>query len=91
MDVTKLRTIIRSRKIALAVTVFVIVASTLFGVGRDALRISGEIEACFYGGVFVEDGGYLQPGIASQLDRCADAALGLASLLVDHSDLSGRA
>ena len=78
---------LKNRKIAVLIAVVVIIAATLFGVGRTLSRLSRDIESMFYGGVYLETGGYTQPSIDSQVRKHADATLGLATILTNYSEL----
>ena len=80
-----------NRKIAILITVVVVIAATLFGVHRSLSRLYRDIERMFYDGVYVEDGGYTQPGIYSHLENSMNSALGLATLLQGYPELSGKA
>lgn len=79
------------RKIAILITVVVAVLATLFGVYRTSNRNKREIEAMFSDGVFIEDGGYTEPGIASHLSNAADAALGLATITANYPEFAEKA
>jgi len=81
----------RNRKTAVFITVFVIVAATLFGVNRSLNQFARDTEAMFYDGVYIEGAGYTQPGIAAQIDRYTDATLGLTTLLINYPELHDAA
>ena len=81
----------QNRKLAIFITVVVVIFATLFGVGRSLARLSKDIEQMFYDGVYLESEGYTQPGIALQLDNHATATLGLATILIDYPELQDSA
>ena len=64
---------------------------TMFGAQRSLNALARDVESMFYDGVYVEADGYTQPGIQSQLDKCADQALNLATLLNGYPELAGKA
>ena len=76
------------RSIAILITVVVVIASTLLGVYNTSGRYARQIEKMFYDGVFLSDQGFTQPGINTHLENGANAALGLATLLEKHPELS---
>jgi len=79
------------RSIAILITVVVVIAATLFGVYNTSGRYTREVEALFYDGVYLKDQGFIQPGINSHLENCANAALGLATLMEGYPELAGYA
>ena len=80
-------TFFKNRKTAILIAVVIAVLSTLLGAGRGLNRLTNKIEAMFYDGVYMESDRYTQPGIAPQLDRYADATIGLATIMISYSDL----
>ncbi|MCL2125988.1 MAG: hypothetical protein FWH33_08390 [Oscillospiraceae bacterium] len=81
----------KNRKFALLVTIIVVIAATLISVNKSLVRLSREAEAMFYDGVYLESGGYRQPGLAAQLDKHAEASLGLATILINYPMLHDNA
>lgn len=71
---------LRKRSTAVIIAVAVIIIGTLFGVHRSVGSETSKIEAQFYDGVYLKEEKYTQPSIQSQLDKRADAALGLLSV-----------
>lgn len=71
---------LKKRPTALLIFVAVIIIGTLFGVHRSVNKETAKIEAQFSEGVYLKDEKYTQPGIQSQLDKRADAALGLLTV-----------
>lgn len=69
-------------------TIVVAILATLLGVYKTSVRDTREIEAMFNDGVYLADAGYKQPGIASHLNNCADAALGLATITEKYPELA---
>lgn len=72
--------IVKKRSFAILVAAAVILFGTLFGVHRSLNRETAKIEAQFYNGVYLKEEKYVQTSIQSQLDKRADAALGLLSV-----------
>ena len=79
--------LLKNRKFAILITVIIAVCATLFGVYRTAGRYTRKIETMFYDGVYLQDGGYTQPGIDSHLNNAANAALGLATVMGKYPEL----
>jgi hypothetical protein len=71
---------LKKRSTAILIAVIVIIFGTLFGVHRSVNKETANIEARFHDGVYLKDEKYTQPSIQSQLDKRADAALGLLSV-----------
>ena len=82
---------LKNRKIAVLIAFVIAVLATLFGVHRSLSFLSGDIERMFYDGVYLDDEGYTQPGIDSQVSRYAAATLDIASVLVLYPVLSDSA
>jgi len=74
---------------AVFITVVIAVAATLAGIHGTSGRYARNVEASFFDGVYMKAEGYTQPGIATHLDVCANAALGLATLLEKYPELAG--
>jgi len=70
------------------ITVAVVIIATFAGVYVNLSRLSRDVEQMFYGGVYLESEGYLQPSINSQLERQTDAALGLAVIMRNYPELT---
>ena len=70
-----------NRKIAGLIAVIIVVVATVGGVNGSVSRLAGDVERLFYDGMYHQSDGYLQPSINSQIEKQADAALGLATLL----------
>ena len=73
------------------ITVAVAVAGTLSGVAGTANRMTRDVEAMFYDGVYLKDEGYTQPGINAHLNEAANAALGLATIMRSYPELADKA
>jgi len=73
--------LLKNRKIAILITVVLVVAATLFAVGRSLNRLARGVEAMFYEGVYIEDEGYTQPGIEAQLNNRLNSAQNFAVLM----------
>jgi hypothetical protein len=82
--------VLGNRGVAVIITVVVVIFATLIGVYRSANRVTREVEAMFYDGVYLREQGFTQPGINSHLVNCANAALSLATLMEGYPELSGR-
>ena len=82
---------LRKRKTAVLITVAAAIAATLLGVAGTANRMTRDIEAMFYNGVYLKDEGYTQPGIDSHLNEASNAALGLATIMGNYPELSDKA
>ena len=83
--------LLKNRFIAVTITIVAVIAATLFGVYNSANRVTREIEAMFYDGVFLEGEGRVQPALASHLENAANAALGLGTILGTYPELAERA
>lgn len=79
--------LLKNRKIAIVITVIVVLLATLFGVGRSLNRLAANTERMFYDGVYLEGQGFTQPAINTHLENIAQAALDCASVFANHSDL----
>jgi len=77
-----------NRKIAVLITIFVIILATLFGIGRSLNRLARDVEAMFYDGVYLERDRFTQPGINSHLENITQAALDCSSVFASHAELS---
>ena len=83
--------LLKKRKYAVIITVIVAVLATLIGVNKSLSRLSRDIEGMFYDGVYLESSGYTQPGIDTQIAKHSDAALGLATVLINYPELQNSA
>ena len=83
--------ILKNRKAAIAITIAVLVLATLFGVQKSLNALARDVESMFYDGVYIEANKATQPSVQSQLDKCADQAFNLATLLNGHPELAGKA
>jgi len=83
--------ILKDRRIAILITIIVVVLATLLGVRGSLVRLSRDAERMFYDGVNLKEEGYTQPGIDSQLRNRMNSALGFASLMEKHPELEGAA
>ena len=80
--------LLKNRKVAILIAVIVVILATMLGVSRTSSRYTRKIEAMFYDGVYLKDEGYTQPGMYSHIRNCADAAIGLATLMGNHPELA---
>jgi hypothetical protein len=71
---------LKKRSTAALIAAVVVIFGTLLGVHLSVSRETAKIEAQFYDGVYLKDEKYVQTSIQSQLDKRADAALGLLSV-----------
>ena len=83
--------LLKNRKIAILITVVLVVFATLFGVGRSLNRLTGDIEAMFYDGVPLDGEGFLQPGIDAHLNNRLNSALGFAVLMEGYPEADSEA
>ena len=74
---------LKNRKIAILVTVVVVVLATFLGVVSSVGNHVRNIEAMFYDGVYLDEEGFTEPGINSHLENSANAALGFSMLMAD--------
>jgi len=83
----------RNRKVAILITIIVMVPATLFGVGRSLNRLAVEVEAMFYNGLPINRGGIIQPqpGIDMLLGNIERDVLDVSSIFAGHPELSGEA
>jgi len=77
-----------NRKFAILFAVVVAVLATLVGVYGTSARYTREIEAMFYDGVFMEDAGFVQPGINLHLENITQTALDCSSMFAGHAELA---
>ena len=80
--------LLKNRKIAILITIVVIIFATLFGVGRSLNRLSREAEALFYDGIFLENTGQPQRSIEHHLRVLEQASLDISSIFAIHPPLS---
>ena len=71
---------LKNRSAATVIAVVVVVLATLFGVHRSVNAQVTKAENAFYTGVYLEDDGYYEKSIMSQLDQRTQAANGLLSI-----------
>ena len=77
-----------NRKVAILITIFIIILATLFGVGKSLNRLARDVEDMFYNGIYLERDGFTQPGINSHLENITQAALDCSSVFASHAELS---
>ena len=78
--------ILKHRGVAIAIAVVVMIVMLVVGVNRTAARMTRDIEGLLHEGM-MNDQGFREPSIMSQLDRIADVALNMASMLRDYPEL----
>ena len=83
--------LLKNRKFAILIAAVAIVFATLLGVRGSLNRLARDVETMFYKGIYLEEDGYTQPGIDSQLLNCAQAALDCATVLEKQPELTGEA
>ena len=81
---------LKKRSNAVLIAVAVAILATVLGVYGSLTRLSRDIERLFYDGVYLEEEGYTQPSINSQLEIQANAALNLASIMRDYPELDAQ-
>ena len=82
--------LLKNRKFAVLIAIIVMVLATLIGVRGSLIRLVRDVEAMFYDGVYLEEGGYKQPGINSHLENRARAALDLATVMKNNPGLNAE-
>ena len=70
------------------ITVVVVIIATMLGVSISSIRYTKKIEALFFDGIYLKDEGYTQPGMYSHIRNCADAALGLATVMASRPEFA---
>jgi hypothetical protein len=80
-------TYFKKRSSAIVIAVIVVIFGTLFGVHRSVNSQTAKVEMLFYNGVYMTDKNYTQPSIESQLEKRADAALGLVTVGAKFGDV----
>ena len=80
--------LLKNRKVAIVITVFITVLAMLFGVGKSLNRLAGDVEVMFYDGVYMEDAGFVQPGINLHLENITQTALDCSSMFAGHAELA---
>ena len=84
---------LKNRKIALLITIAIIVFSTLAGVHLTVSNGTQAVERLFYDGIYLENEGYTQPSIDEQLTGIAENTLALAAILLnypEHEEVAGQ-
>jgi len=81
---------LKNRKTAIIITIVVVILATLLGVRKSLNQLARDVEAMFYDGVPLEEG-YTQRALSAHLGNCADASLGLATLLNGYNELADDA
>ena len=77
---------LKNRNIAILITAIAAFISMQVCVRRSTDRITNEIEALFYDGIYVQQDKYTLPSINSQLERIVATALNTATLLQSRSE-----
>ena len=79
--------ILKNRKIATIIAAIAIVAATMLGTTVSLNRASAKVEDMFYDGVYLENGGYMQPGIESHLEKRIEVSLGIWAIVDEYDEL----
>ena len=82
--------LLKNRKIAIIITIIVVILATMIGVGRSLNDLSREVELLFYEDADLEEAGFLQPSINRHLDVISQAILDASSLFAGHPELTGE-
>jgi len=82
----KLLKLLKNRKIAIIITVIVVIFATLFGVSRSLNNLARNVEAIFYDGVFIND--VPQRSISHHLDVIEQAVLNTVPAFNNYPALS---
>lgn len=80
--------LLKKRPIAIILTILIVALTTLISVNRSVSSVSQEIEAQFFSGVYLENEGYTQKSINSQLGKRIDAALGLVTIAKQYTAIN---
>ena len=80
----------KKRGNSVLIAVAVVILATFLGVYGSLARLSRDIERLFYDGVYLEEEGYTQPSINSQLENQSEAALNLASIMRNYPELDAQ-
>jgi len=83
--------LLKNRKIAIIITIIVVISATMFGVGKSLNGLVKEAEKVFYEGAEPEGAGFIQPSINHYLGIVSQAALDTSSLFAGHPELSDEA
>jgi len=83
--------LLKNRKFVILITVVIVILATMFGVYRTSARYTREIENMFYDGVFLKSEGYVEQSINTHLENCANASLGLATIMENYPELASGA
>lgn len=79
---------LKNRKIAVIISVAVIIVSVLIGVNKSVYAQIKKLNDSFENGVYISSEDYTQPGIGRQLAKRTDAALGLVTLASEFGDMA---
>jgi len=79
--------LLKNRKIAVSITVAVIVLATLFGVHKSVMKEARRVEAMFYDGVEHE---FLEPSINAQLEKMLGYILGVETVSQNYPELDAE-
>lgn len=71
---------LKTRSTATAIAVVIVILATIFGVHRSVNAQVKKAENAFFTGVYLEDEGYYEKSIESQLEQRANAANGILSI-----------
>jgi len=82
--------LLKHRGIATAIVVVVMIVAVLIGVNRSVTRLAANVERGFYQGI-MNDQGFREPSINSQLERVAEVSLNFASVLANYPELETEA
>ena len=81
-------TFLKKQSTAIAITVIIAVLFSFIGCSLSLSRQAGKVEDMFTTGVYLDEESYVQPSIQSQLDKSAEAGLGLVTICNHYPELS---
>ena len=80
-------TFLKKQSTAICITVMVAIVFSFIGCSLSLTKQGNKIEEMFTVGVYRDTESYVQPSIQSQLDKSADAALGMITILNHYPQL----
>lgn len=82
---------LQKRSTAATIALIVILAATFLGMVRSANAAAAKVEKLFFTGVYLKTDKYTEPSIQQQLDKRAEAALGLLTVANNEDFLKADA
>ena len=82
--------LLKNRKIAILITIIVVILATLFGISRSLNRLARDVEALFYDGIYLEETGQPQRSINHHLGNLEQTALDASFVFAGNPGLSNE-